>query len=267
MKVETKDGTDAGISLDIPLPRGITISCIVPVHNGERFLRETLDSILQQSYPVHETIVVDDGSTDNTPVIVEQYIAANGGRIRYLRQENSGPAAARNVGICLAESEYIGFLDADDLWHPDKCARQLAHFAACPQLSISVTNVQNFWMEEVRDEEERMKDQARGQAIVGYIAQSLLAKRAVFAKIGLFDAKLQHASVADWFLRVEEAGLVVELLPELLVWRRLHLDNRSRKLANNSRMEYFRLLQTARACKRSNSNDLLKAKQPTTGLS
>src|SRR5688572_13312922 len=98
------------------------ISCVVPVFNGERYLSETLESIFAQSYRPLEVIVADDGSTDRTPDTVAGY----GDRIRYLKQENAGASAARNLGLEAARGEFIAFLDADDLWHAEKLQRQMA---------------------------------------------------------------------------------------------------------------------------------------------
>src|SRR5436190_9496549 len=92
------------------------ISCIVPVFNGDRYLAETLDSILAQTHRPIEIIVVDDGSTDGTSAIAAEY----GEKIRYIRQENSGVASARNLGLQSARGDFIAFLDADDLWHAGK---------------------------------------------------------------------------------------------------------------------------------------------------
>src|SRR5688572_20501170 len=93
-----------------------TISCIVPVYNGERYIREALDSILGQTYPNLEVVVVDDGSTDATAAAVASY----GNRVSYLWQPNAGPVAARNLGLGAATGDYVAFLDADDLWHLEK---------------------------------------------------------------------------------------------------------------------------------------------------
>ena len=92
------------------------ISCIVPVFNGERYLGEALESILKQSYQSLQIIVVDDGSTDGTAALVDHYE----GQVRFLRQPNAGTAVARNSGLNAAEGEFVAFLDADDLWHPEK---------------------------------------------------------------------------------------------------------------------------------------------------
>lgn len=116
------------------------ISCIVPVYNGELYLREAIDSILAQTYRPLEIIVVDDGSTDATPDVVAGY----GDRLRYIRQPNAGPGAARNHGLNLAQGEFIAFLDADDLWHPDKLARQMTRFLNRPDLDLCITYAQHF---------------------------------------------------------------------------------------------------------------------------
>ncbi|HEY3188694.1 MAG TPA: glycosyltransferase family A protein, partial [Solirubrobacteraceae bacterium] len=86
------------------------MSIIVPCHNGARFLADALDSALAQTHPAIEVIVVDDGSTDDTPAILARYA----GRVRALRQQNRGPSAARNVALAVAPGDYVAFLDADD---------------------------------------------------------------------------------------------------------------------------------------------------------
>src|SRR5215510_7858922 len=116
------------------------ISCIVPVFNGERYLREALDSILVQTYQPLEIIVADDGSTDETAAIVSSY----GEQVRHLFQPNAGVAAACNLGLGAAHGEFIAFLAADDLWQPEKLARQMARFRARPELNLCVSYIQNF---------------------------------------------------------------------------------------------------------------------------
>lgn len=101
------------------------VSIITPVYNGERFIRETLDSVLQQTYPYWEMIVIDDGSKDQSATIVEEY-AAKDSRFQLLKQSNAGSAAARNNGIRHARGRYIALLDADDLWKPCFLESQLS---------------------------------------------------------------------------------------------------------------------------------------------
>jgi len=199
------------------------ISCIVPVYNGERYLREALDSILAQTYPVLEIIVVDDGSSDGTADVVRSYSDS----VRYLWQPRNGPAAARNLGSGAVQGEFVAFLDADDRWHPEKLMRQMARFQARVELSISVAHIQNFWTPELV---ERMQSQKPGRLapLPGYVTQTLLTRRATFEAVGPFDAKFQHAGELDWFLRAIAQGEVIELLADVLVYRRLHRHNYSR---------------------------------------
>lgn len=94
------------------------VSIIIPVFNGEAFLTACLDSVLAQSFRDFQVYLIDDGSTDHTPEICQAYSAVDG-RIRYLRQENRGVSAARNLGLRWAEGEFVTFCDADDLWEKD----------------------------------------------------------------------------------------------------------------------------------------------------
>ncbi|MFY0634937.1 MAG: glycosyltransferase [Vannielia sp.] len=110
-------------------------SIIVPAFNVEATLAETLTALLAQTHPDFEVIVVDDGSTDRTPMIARRF--ARDARVRIVRQANRGLAGARNSGISAARGEIIGFCDADDLWHPEKLARHAAHLAANPSVGIS----------------------------------------------------------------------------------------------------------------------------------
>jgi glycosyltransferase involved in cell wall biosynthesis len=101
---------------DLPL-----VTALVTFHNQARFVRPALDSVLGQSYPRLETVVVDDGSTDGTAAECARY----GDRIRVISRENGGVALARNTGLQAARGNYIAHLDGDDVWHPEKIARQV----------------------------------------------------------------------------------------------------------------------------------------------
>jgi glycosyltransferase involved in cell wall biosynthesis len=197
------------------------ISCIVPVLNGERYLEEALDSILAQTYRPLEVIVVDDGSTDGTARVVAGY----GGRVAYLFQPNAGPAAARNLGLGAARGEFVAFLDADDLWHPEKLARQMARFEARPELDLCVTHARNFRVPELSDEDERCRDPRYRRPWRGYACQTLLARRNAFDTVGRFDDGLRLGEDIDWFIRAREQGTVIELLADVLTFRRLHPSN------------------------------------------
>ncbi len=110
-------------------------SIIVPAHNAAATLLATLDCLLNQTYRDFEVILIDDGSTDATRRIAEAYCADP--RMRVVRQAKGGAASARNSGLAVARGQYVGFCDADDLWHPQKLATHIAHLDANPDVGIS----------------------------------------------------------------------------------------------------------------------------------
>jgi len=215
----------------------LRISCIVPVHNGERFLDEALATIFAQTLAPYEVIVVDDGSTDATAAVA----ARHGEAIRYLHQSNAGPAAARNLGIAAAQGELVAFLDADDLWHRDKLARQSARFRARPELEICLTHIQSFWVADLASEEERLRDHPLARAMPGYTAQTLVARRSGFDRIGALDPAMRHKDIVDWLIRAARWQAVVEVLPDVLVYRRIHQANLSRQRHGEDSVELLRL--------------------------
>jgi glycosyltransferase involved in cell wall biosynthesis len=217
------------------------ISCIVPVYNGEEYLAEAIDSILKQSYRPFEIIIVDDGSTDATATVAERYNK----QIRYLTQRNAGPAAARNRGIDAATGEFVAFLDADDLWHPGKLERQIACFQESDALDYCISYVQNFWIPELIAEENNFRDHRMSKPLPGYVTGTLLARRDFFNAVGQFNSAMEHADDTEWFLRANEHGAGVKLLPDVLLYRRLHYTNLSRVKASNSRDEYLRVVKAA----------------------
>jgi len=101
------------------------VSVVIPAYNGEAYLEACLASVCAQTAPPLEVLVIDDGSTDRTAAIAQAF-AARDGRVRCIRQENTGVSAARNRGVAEAAGDWIAFLDGDDLWLPEKLERQLA---------------------------------------------------------------------------------------------------------------------------------------------
>ena len=110
----------------------LRISVVIPVFNGERYLRKAITSALEQSYPPHQVIVADDGSTDSSRAIAESF----GGAVTCMTQANQGPSAARNLGILSSSGDWIAFLDADDYWSPDKLSLQVAAIRANPNVDF-----------------------------------------------------------------------------------------------------------------------------------
>ncbi len=114
------------------------VAAIIPAHNAERTIDATLASVRAQTHRALEIIVVDDGSTDGTRERVERHAAADA-RVRLVEQPNRGVAAARNRGVAEASADYIAPIDSDDLWHPEKIARQLELIVDRPQVGLVCT--------------------------------------------------------------------------------------------------------------------------------
>jgi glycosyltransferase involved in cell wall biosynthesis len=231
-----------------------SVSCIIPVYNAERFLAETIESVLAQTYTVDELLLVDDGSTDGSKAIIDRYIGKSATQIRYFHQAQSGPPAARNTGIQAARGEFISFLDSDDLWHTHKTERQIQRFAERAELKISVTHIQNFWMENEHNQGQGIHEHPRAKATVGYAAPTMMARRRVFEHVGLFNATLRFSDSAEWFWRAQQAQIINEVIPDVLVYRRIHSQSHSHSNGKESREEFLKLLHSWRKQERSTAS-------------
>ena len=200
------------------------VSVIIPVYDGERYLAEAIDSLLAQTVPPLEVVVVDDGSTDGTAQIIRAY----GAPVRYVHQPNAGQSAARNHGVRLARGDYIAFLDADDLVHPKKLERQLAAFEQEPSLAMCDAFTVNFWSEDVPDHE-RGCDAAHAvthpeRPYPNHISTWLI-RREAFEKVGDFEEGRMFGEDSAWHDRFQGTGLPRHTLNTVLARRRLHNDN------------------------------------------
>jgi glycosyltransferase involved in cell wall biosynthesis len=177
-----------------------SISVIIPTYNYGRYVREAIDSALAQTHPPFEVIVVDDGSTDETPRVLAEF----GQRIRVIRQENQGVAAARNTGVAAARGEYLALLDSDDVWKPRKLELQIARFEADPALGLVHCGAETFdgtgrtltvllhgtegWVAEEMLRLDRHVVQGPGSGI--------LVPRRIVEEVGGFDDRLPPSD--DW---------------------------------------------------------------------
>lgn len=115
----------------------LTVSVVIPTYNRRERLAQALASVLQQTRPVDEIVVVDDGSTDDTREMLDEFVRQHSEMsVLVIHQENRGPSAARNAGMYAASGDLIAFLDDDDIWLPEKTKRQLSVFASDPQLDL-----------------------------------------------------------------------------------------------------------------------------------
>ena len=143
-----------------------------------------------------------------------------------------GEAAARNRGLRAAQSEFIAFVDADDLWNPEKLTRQISRFHERLEIDLCFTCFQNFWIPELAEEERRYRGSSLSQPQSAWSTSTLLARRGVFEKFGNFvddGSQIPGSESMIWFLRAAEHGAVIEVLPEVLMYRRMHCANVSRK--------------------------------------
>ncbi|MGD1906786.1 MAG: glycosyltransferase family 2 protein [Leptolyngbyaceae cyanobacterium] len=200
-------------------PTQPTISVIIPVYNGAKFLPEAIANVEAQGRSDLEIIVIDDGSTDDTAAVAQ----ALGDRIRYTHQSNQGPAAARNRGLEIAEGAFIAFLDVDDQWPAEKLDHQLAAFATNPQLEIVNGYVQ--MMQAVPRTDGGWDFQPRHAPLVSFNLGSALFRKSVFETVGNFDASQIHSEDVDWFMHARELGVAMVVLEEVTLLYRKHGDN------------------------------------------
>lgn len=217
------------------------ISCVVCCFNSERYLSQALKSIFSQTYGAIEVIVADGGSSDGTAMVAAGY----GKKVRYIFEKTSTPSEIRNLGLRESQGKFIAFLDADDLWHPQKLALQMACFVKRPKLEICLSYAQMFWIEDLKNEDELYRESPRMKPVPGYATTTLLARREVFKKMGGFNPKLWFADATDWFMRAFEKKIPMQMLPEVLTYHRLHESNLTRRQTDASRDEFLNVMKMA----------------------
>ncbi len=227
-------------------PDGPSVSVVIPVYNGERYLAEAIESVLGQLYRPLELLVVDDGSSDGSAEVAGRYDTC----VRLIRAPHEGLAAARNRGAEAAEGFYLAFLDADDLWTPGKLPLQVARLQSDAALDAAFGAVEHFYSPEL-DQAARGAIACPVGAMPGYHAGAMLIRREAFRRVGPFQTCWQVGEFIDWYLRAQEAGLVSVMLPEVVMRRRLHATNLGLR-ARAARVDYARILKAALDRRRKN---------------
>ena len=197
------------------------VSVIIPVYNARPWIRQALESVFAQTYRPLEVIVVDDGSSDGSLDIPASFPG-----VICLSQENKGPAAARNKGLALARGLFFAFLDADDLWLPDKLTRQIGFHLEHAQQGGSLVHMRQFLSQGATLPPWVRPDVGRHDE-AGYIPSALVVHRKAFEKVGLFDESLKTAEDADWFCRASDCAVPMAVIEEVLLMKRLHGGNLS----------------------------------------
>jgi glycosyltransferase involved in cell wall biosynthesis len=196
------------------------LSVILPVHNGEQFFTEAIASIEAQRYPDLELIVVDDGSTDGSPALVD----ALGLGSCAIHQANAGPAAARNRALEVATGELVTFIDVDDLWPDGKLELQVGHLVAHPELDVVLGRIRYVALEGVKMPPIRFEDPELKTISNVHLGSGVFRRRA-FDVVGGFDEDFRFGEDIDWFLRARELGLRLHVLPDITLVYRLHRTN------------------------------------------
>lgn len=205
------------------------ISVIIPTYNRALFVKEAVDSVMGQTFKDWELVVVDDGSTDGTGALLVPYEP----RLRYIRSEHRGVSAARNLGIGVTSGEWVGFLDSDDLWLPEKLERQMEVLRRHPDTILCYTD--EIWIRNGR----RVNPGRRHEKHSGWIFErclplciispsSALIRRTVFMELGGFDEDLPACEDYELWLRITSQHPVIFLGERLIVKRGGHPDQLSK---------------------------------------
>ena len=214
----------------------LLVSVIIPVYNCERYVAEAIESVRAQTYKPTEIIVVDDGSTDNSAKIIEQYLPS----VQYAYQSHNGSGAARNHGIKLAHGNFFSFLDADDIWIKDKLSYQMEAFKSNSRLDMAFGHVINFYSPDL-PEHVKNKIFCPSDKMPGFTAGTMLIKKESFVRAGAFETNWHLGEFIDWYIRAKECGLTSFMVPEVVLRRRLHADNMGIR-DRDSRNDYVRIL-------------------------
>jgi len=202
------------------MPAHAPVSVIVPCFNAAAYLGAALESIVTQDPTPAEIIVVDDGSSDASAGIAQDF----GRSVCVIRQANAGIAASRNRGVDASTATLLAFLDADDLWPAGSLARRIAVLATRPDAECVYGAIEQFVTPEL-DAEARTRLAPIAATMPGRFAGSMLVRRAAFTRVGPFDASLRIGETLDWVARAAEAGLVGVSIPEVVLRRRIHGAN------------------------------------------
>lgn len=199
------------------------VTAAIPVRDGEAYLAEAIESVLGQSRPCDQVIVVDNGSTDRSAEIA----AGFGPAVELVTEPRPGIGAARNAALRAARGDYLAFLDADDLWDPEKTALQLAAFEAEPQLQLVFGHVRQFVTPELLAREEAKGLRVPAEPQPGQYIGAMMARRAAIEAIGPWPEDVRVSDGLTFLLRVTELGLEQTMLSETVTLRRVHGANHS----------------------------------------
>ncbi|MEO9965304.1 MAG: glycosyltransferase family A protein [Reichenbachiella sp.] len=196
-----------------------SISIVIPCYNGAEHLGKAIQSVLDQKIDHVQIVVVDDGSTDDSPSVARSY-----DQVTLIQQANAGPAAARNMGVLATNSTFVGFLDADDLYPPNKLKLQMEYLTAHPELDLISGRIQCMGTHSDHMYTEMYEDQEKKTMLNFHLGASLY-KRQVFEEIGLLDEELKYSEDVDHWFKIVEQGLKYAFLDQVTLLHRRHETN------------------------------------------
>jgi glycosyltransferase involved in cell wall biosynthesis len=203
-----------------------SISVIVAVRNGEKYLMRALQSVLAQVCPPQEILVVDGGSTDQSRQIAES------AGVRVVQQVGQGIADAYNCGIAASAGDLVAFLSSDDEWTPDKLQVQAEYMKANPELLYTLT-LATSRLEDGHTPPAGFRMELLEQEHSGAM-ETLMARRDVFKKVGPFDTRFQTAEDLDWFARANDLKIPMARIPRVLLLKYVHDANLSLTTPTNN---------------------------------
>ncbi len=217
------------------------VSVILPVYNTEKYIQESINSILNQTYTPIEIICCDDGSTDNSYEILTSFTKKYPEIIKLVSNKtNSGIAASRNHALQNASGTFFAFMDADDIWEPKKIELQMRQFAQQPELAISFTWMQCFISPDLSDEIKALR-YCPPDPSPGYISATALVRKAAFDLVGPFNPMWRVGEFIDWFARAKDLNLEYSIVEEVLFKRRIHATNTG-VTERPSRTDYLKII-------------------------
>jgi len=225
---------DAWRANDERTPSTPTVSVVIPAFDSARYLPEAIRSALAQHHVPLEIIVVDDGSTDDTVLVARRF----GSLVTVIRRDHTGIAATRNAGIAAAHGELVAFLDADDVWLPDKLARQVALLVDDPDLELVFGGVEQFVSPELVG---TVPEQPVGGDDAGRIPSAFVTRASTLARVGPMDEAVTFGDFIDWYDRAAAAGCRVAHVDAVVARRRIHDANAGRRF-HDQRADYARTM-------------------------
>jgi glycosyltransferase involved in cell wall biosynthesis len=215
------------------------ITVLIPVHNGERYLAEAIESALSQRPQPCEVIVIDDGSSDASLEVASRFSPS----VRCLSHSNGGVSRARNSGVATSDGNYLAFLDADDVWTPGALGALVARLIGDPELDLVFGRVREFVTSEPQ-QDRRGGLTARPGLLQGFLPGSMLIRRSAFEAVGGFREDVRSGEFLDWIARSRDLGLREIQIDDHVVWRRIHGGNHGLRRMD-ARVDYARVLKSA----------------------